>query len=183
MNLYEWLPTESAPIAFPMEIIEGTLFYPGSGSIYIPDRRPFANGWGRTGSMHLVGDDAKPVPERLELTWFSYAEDKFYSGRFELNHARLDSLFDAGLPPLPGADFAPSRSPVSLQADHPFRAKPITHFAPSRSPVSVEADQGVTRDPGRSPPALLLRDFHPERGVASRANSHATGVRGVPPRV
>ena len=81
------------------------------------------------------------------------------------------------------ADFAPSRSPISVEADHPFRSKAITHFAPSRSPVSVEADQGVTRDHGRSPQALLLRDFNPERGGARRATSHATGVRGVPPRV
>ena len=44
-----------------------------------------------------------------------------------------------GLPP--DADFARFRSPVSLEADHLFRLKPITRFAPSRSPISLEADQ------------------------------------------
>ena len=39
------------------------------------------------------------------------------------------------------ADFARFRSPVSLEADHPFRSKPITRFARSRSLVSLEADQ------------------------------------------
>ena len=45
---------------------------------------------------------------------------------------------------------------ISAEADHLFRSKPITYFGPSRSPVSVEAVQGVTRDHGRSPQALLL---------------------------
>ena len=43
-----------------------------------------------------------------------------------------------------GADFGRSRSPISGEADHLFRSKPITRFGRSRSPVSVEADQGMT---------------------------------------
>ena len=38
--------------------------------------------------------------------------------------------------------FGRSRSPVSLQADHPFRTKPITHFGRSRSPGEL-----TRRDP------------------------------------
>ena len=59
------------------------------------------------------------------------------------------------------ADFGRSRSPISGEADHLFRCKPITRFGPSRSPVSAEADQGDDVGRRRSPPALLLRDFHP----------------------
>lgn len=29
---------------------------------------------------------------------------------------------------------------ISLEADHPFRSKPITHFGRRRSPISLEAD-------------------------------------------
>jgi len=36
---------------------------------------------------------------------------------------------------------------ISLDSDHPFRSKPITHFAPSRSPISVEADHSFRSKP------------------------------------
>ena len=33
---------------------------------------------------------------------------------------------------------------ISVDGDHPFRSKPITRFAPSRSPISDEADHRVS---------------------------------------
>ncbi|MBC7671143.1 MAG: hypothetical protein H7247_01875 [Polaromonas sp.] len=45
------------------------------------------------------------------------------------------------------ADFGRSRSPISGEADHLFRSKPITRFGPSRSPVSVQADHSFRSKP------------------------------------
>jgi len=55
--------------------------------------------------------------------------------------ARLYCVFR----PIPFTDFAPSRSPISVQAVQSFRSKPFTHFGRCRSPVAVQAAQGVTR--------------------------------------
>ncbi|MBK9409240.1 MAG: hypothetical protein IPN47_14570 [Gemmatimonadetes bacterium] len=45
---------------------------------------------------------------------------------------------------IPIPRFGRSRSPISLEADHPFRSKSITRFARSRSPVSADGDHSVT---------------------------------------
>jgi len=97
MKRYEWLPTESAPEDYPVYLIEGHLFFPGGGAIYIPDRRNVYNGWGKAGSIHVIGDERKPVPVRLALKWYSYTEDKFYSGSFDLPADRLAALFEDGV--------------------------------------------------------------------------------------
>jgi hypothetical protein len=36
---------------------------------------------------------------------------------------------------------------ISLEADHPFRSKPITHFGRSRSLISLEADHPFRSKP------------------------------------
>jgi hypothetical protein len=55
-----------------------------------------------------------------------------FANAFEIQIPKVDLLLIAY--------FAPSRSPVSVEVDHPFRSKPITRFGASRSPVSLEAD-------------------------------------------
>lgn len=96
MDRYDWLPTESAPLTYPMEIVRGDLVFPDGSSIYIPDKKVFHNGWGELGSTHVVGDETKPVPGTLDITWFSYTEDKFYAGVFELPSETMLTLFNRG---------------------------------------------------------------------------------------
>ncbi len=96
MDKFEWIPTECAPELFPMEIINGSFLLEEDESIYIPDGRLIHNGWGETGSIHIVGDDQKPVPNYLQIHWFSYFEDKFYGGGFDIPQKEITKLFSEG---------------------------------------------------------------------------------------
>lgn len=95
-NVYEWLPTESADYNYPMQIIEGRLIFKDKNFVLIPDDKIISNGWGETGSIHLIGNDLKPIPEKLMISWFSFTEDKFYSGTFDLPYEKIKSLFEEG---------------------------------------------------------------------------------------
>jgi len=96
MDKYDWQATESAPKDYPMEIVTGHLYYPGQGSLYVPDKKTIHHGWGKGISSHLVGPDLKPLPERLEITFFSYTENQFYSGSFKLPYEKIFKLFSEG---------------------------------------------------------------------------------------
>ena len=103
MSTFDWLPTECAPKDYPARIVRGTLLFGDGGSVPIPGDQLINNGWGAVGSTHIVGPSLKPVPVQLELRWFSYLEDRFYAGRFELPSARMLELFGAGAAsPRPG---------------------------------------------------------------------------------
>jgi hypothetical protein len=96
-NMYKWLPSECAPQRYPVFLILGELFLADGKIVKIPDQRNVFNGWGQPGSIHIVGDAIKPVPVRLELRWFAYAEDQFYQGQFDLPHQLINDLFKAGV--------------------------------------------------------------------------------------
>jgi len=97
MTKFEWQATESAPKNYPMEITSGSLIYhDGSGSLYVPDGATIHHGWGKGISSHVVGEDFKPLPSRLRISFFSYTEDQFYRGDFELPYEKILALFQAG---------------------------------------------------------------------------------------
>jgi len=97
MNRYEWLPTESSYENYPMRIIHGDFIFDDGTSLYIPGRKTIDNGWGEMGSIHIVGEKFKPLPTRIEISYFSFAEDKFYSGVFSLPYEKISNLFREGL--------------------------------------------------------------------------------------
>lgn len=94
---FEWLPSESAPSLYPMNIYKGHLFFEDGNSVYIPCSLAAHNGWGNDGSTHVVGEDLKPVPVRLEVTWASFKENKFYTGSWELPKDKMTKLFKEGV--------------------------------------------------------------------------------------
>ncbi len=96
MSKYEWRATESAPSGFPMEIVRGTLVFPDGSGLYIPDKKTIYHGWGMPVSSHVVGELKKPLPNRVEITYFSYAENQFYRGAFELPYEQIRALFERG---------------------------------------------------------------------------------------
>ena len=93
---FDWLATESAPKNYPMEIVTGDFIYPDGGSLYVPNEKTIHKGWGNFVSTHIVDPDLKPLPKRLDITYFSYTEDKFYQGSFELPYDKILDMFNEG---------------------------------------------------------------------------------------
>lgn len=93
---FDWLAGDSAPKNYPMKILAGHLGYPDGGSLYVPDKSRIHHGWGETRRTHIVGPDLKPLPNRLGIGFFSYTENQFYGGRFELPYDRIVKLFNEG---------------------------------------------------------------------------------------
>jgi len=82
-----------------MEILWGSLkYHDGSGSTYVPDGVTLHHGWGRGVSSHVLGDGKRknPLPNRLTISFFSYTENQFYRGDFELPYEKILAQFQAG---------------------------------------------------------------------------------------
>src|SRR5690625_111232 len=93
---FDWKATESAPKNFPIKIIDGTFIYHGRSDgtgLYVPSGGLLDKGWGEMISSQIVGPDLKPLPDRLKITFFSYLEDQFYEGVFDLPYETILSLF------------------------------------------------------------------------------------------
>ncbi len=96
---FDWLATESAPEHYPMEIIQGTFIYHGENEqgLYVPSGGTISSGWGHGISNHIVGEKLKPLPDRLKIIYFSYAEKQFYKGEFDLPYDKILALFRDGI--------------------------------------------------------------------------------------
>ena len=95
---FDWLATESAPSHYPMQIINGDFFYHGQGgSKYIPSGGTLYAGWGNSISTHVGGDERYPLPDRLNIIFFSYTEKQFYKGELELPYEKMLELFREGI--------------------------------------------------------------------------------------
>ena len=91
---FKWHATESAPEHYPMEIIRGTFFYKGQSSgLYIPSGGTLYAGWGIMNSMHVTGPEKKPLPDRVDVLFYSYTEKQFYQGKFDLPYDHILALF------------------------------------------------------------------------------------------
>jgi hypothetical protein len=95
---FDWLTGASAPSNYPMKIISGTFYYHDEkGGLYIPDASSINPGWGSSSGTHVVGEDYKALPDRLDVRFFSYTENKMYHGSFDLPYEKILALFKAGI--------------------------------------------------------------------------------------
>ncbi|MCM8532327.1 MAG: DUF2931 family protein [Lentisphaeraceae bacterium] len=93
---YEWLATESAPKNYPMQIIYGAFICPNGYVQKVPHSKIINEGWGTIISHWIIGDRFKPLPSKLEITWFSFTENKFYDGEFDLPLDKITALMNEG---------------------------------------------------------------------------------------
>ncbi len=95
---FHWLATESAPKNYPMRIISGTFYYHNEkGGLYVPTAASIGHYWGTGESTHVVGEDFKPLPDRLDIRFFSFTENKLYQGSFDLPYEKILALFKEGV--------------------------------------------------------------------------------------
>jgi Protein of unknown function (DUF2931) len=90
---FEWLAQTSADAYCPVEIMDARFICSDKSTIFIPTGEYLNGIWGSGSGVMDVGEDRKKVPEQMEITWFSYAEDKFYQGSFELPQQKMLDLF------------------------------------------------------------------------------------------
>lgn len=94
---YEWSADVCAPKEYPVEVYTGA-----AGGYFFSQMGGFSNsGWGGG-----IGDnDIKaPLPDKLDMTWLSYVDNKFYSGEWELPTEKIQKLFDEGFHSRPGSE-------------------------------------------------------------------------------
>lgn len=91
---FEWLAQVGADLTAPMEVVYGDFTDSKGESQWIPSGEYLGNNrWEDGGGIYVVGDEKRRIPERMSITWFSYAEDKFYTGDFELPQKNIYDLF------------------------------------------------------------------------------------------
>ncbi len=95
---FHWLATESAPKNYPMRIISGAFYFHNEkGGLYVPTAAAINPHWGTGRSTHVVGADFKPLPDRLDIRFFSFTENKLYQGSFDLPYEKILALFKEGV--------------------------------------------------------------------------------------
>ena len=77
-------------------IQSGTFIGSDGKAFSVPSGHTLEGSWGTSGTVWSSGDDRHPAPERLSLTWFAYAEDKFYQGEFLLPQEKIYQLLRQG---------------------------------------------------------------------------------------
>lgn len=93
---YEWIPTIGAPEIYPIKIIRGEFITKNEIGPDLPRCDFVGAGWGDSGCVMAVGPDKKGLPDSLSITWLSFAEDKFYDGKFSLPKQIISDLFKKG---------------------------------------------------------------------------------------
>jgi len=96
MEKFYWSPTECSPELYPTNLVGGYFIFKDGSHIGMSGMDPIKNGWGRDGSNDAIGDGKNPIPVKLEITWLSYTENKFFSGSFDLPSDTLLNLFQLG---------------------------------------------------------------------------------------
>lgn len=93
---YSWLGTVSAPQEYPMEVYKGAIiaddFTYGFDAIWGTQN----TGWGNEGGTMSVETQKMGIPHKLEFTWYSLVENKFYTGKWDLDKEKINDLFTKG---------------------------------------------------------------------------------------
>jgi len=90
---FYWEENINSPLGYPIEVYKGGL-EAEDGSYVSLSLGPDAGNWGELGSGMSSGE--KPVPNRLNVTWISYAENVFYDIDTEIDHDKMVKLFKEG---------------------------------------------------------------------------------------
>ena len=90
---FYWQENINSPLGYPVEVYKGGL-ESSDGNYVSLSIGPDTGNWGELGSGMSTG--VKPVPNRLNLTWISYAENVFYDIDTLIDYEKLVKLFKEG---------------------------------------------------------------------------------------
>ncbi len=117
----KWLAEVNADEYCPVEIYYGFLIDSKGEKQSIPTGEYLQGGWGSYGGTMSDGDEKRKVPEKLEICWFSYAENRFYKGTFDLPQKKMYDIFKK--------DYGKTKSPSGEDKKNEFNTL-LLGFAP-----------------------------------------------------
>ena len=95
---FKWYAVATAPKGYPMEIVSGTFFCKGmDAGIGIPSGGTLTTGWGKSASAYVGSDEIPPLPDRVQVTFYSYAEKQVYEAEFALPYEDILAKFQQQL--------------------------------------------------------------------------------------
>lgn len=97
MKKYNWEPTSSAPLLFPVEFHAAYMRYGNNSALAVPSSMRINNGLGTPGLTYGLNDEGSyPLPTGLDIVWLSLVDKKFYRAEVDFPMDTLTSLFDKG---------------------------------------------------------------------------------------
>jgi hypothetical protein len=97
MSQYKWLPTTCAPQCYPVKLMDGAFYFnQNEADVFIPRGNICNNGWGEIGLINLTETETFSIPAQFDVTWFSFTENLFYKGEFNVPEEKTELLFNTG---------------------------------------------------------------------------------------
>lgn len=102
---FKWQEGLSCPSGYPIQVYRGWLEGPlvSNGVNEEPNSTTSIYGFGTTTGTGYWGENSsgmsqgeKPIPQRLNCTWYSYVEDVMYHINTELDYQKMVKLFNEG---------------------------------------------------------------------------------------
>ena len=102
---FKWQEGLSCPSGYPIQVYRGWLEGPlvSNGVNEEPNSITSISGFGTTTGIGDWGENSsgmsqgeKPIPQRLNCTWYSYVEDVMYHINTELDYPKMVKLFNEG---------------------------------------------------------------------------------------
>ncbi len=91
---FKWYAVATAPRDYPMEVISGTFFCKGmNAGINIPSGGTLTTGWGESASAYVGSDEVPPLPDRVQVKFYSYVEKQVYEAEFALPYDLILAKF------------------------------------------------------------------------------------------
>ncbi len=109
---FEWLVETSADSLCPIEVYHGSFTDSEGDTQWIPSGEYLNDRWGGYGASYVVGDERRKIPESMQITWFSYAENKFFQGNFQLPQKKIYDIFNK--------DYGQSKTPDGIEHKNNF---------------------------------------------------------------
>lgn len=91
---FDWKDATSCPLGYPMEVYRGGLEGNGGFVSLYAGTTSGTGYWGEASDG--LGSGKKPIPSRLNVTWLSYAENKFYHIDTDIDFEKMLDLFKKG---------------------------------------------------------------------------------------
>lgn len=88
-----WSATLSAPVDYPVEIVEGALLSSDYEFYFDPIWGTINSGWGVKAGFFGGSETENFAPQKMSFTWYSYIDQTFYSGSWNLDPKLINEYF------------------------------------------------------------------------------------------